>query len=140
MLKSFVCKETFHEYNIFRSSRDYKMKMWRIIFLCEGQNSSCSYWKQCLASYIFQGWSGKALKSCPNSYNSFEECFPSEVNEYAPKKAKWVRGNNKSHINKFLWRAIMKRSKLKNKANKTKHPVDIKIYKKQRNYVVGLNK
>ena len=34
----------------------------------------------------------------------------------------------------------MKRSKLKNKANKTKHPVDIKMYKKQRNYVVGLNK
>ena len=34
----------------------------------------------------------------------------------------------------------MKRSKLKNKANKMKHPVDIKMYKKQRNYVVGLNK
>ena len=34
----------------------------------------------------------------------------------------------------------MKRSKLKNKANKTKHPVDIKMYKKQRNYVVGFNK
>ena len=34
----------------------------------------------------------------------------------------------------------MKRSKLKNNANETKHPVDIKMYKKQRNYVVGLNK
>ena len=34
----------------------------------------------------------------------------------------------------------MKRFKLKNKANKTKHPVDIKMYKKQRNYVAGLNK
>ena len=43
-------------------------------------------------------------------------------------------------MNKFLRRAIMKRSKLKNKANKTKHPVDIKMYQKQRNYVVGLNK
>ena len=49
-------------------------------------------------------------------------------------------GKNKSHVNKFLRRAIMKRSKLKNKANKTKHPIDIKMYKKQRNYVVGLNK
>ena len=49
-------------------------------------------------------------------------------------------GKNKSHVNKFLRRAIMKRSKLKNKANKTKHPVDIKMYKKQRNYVVGLNR
>ena len=34
----------------------------------------------------------------------------------------------------------MKRSKLKNKANKTIHPADIKMYKKQRNQVVGLNK
>ena len=43
-------------------------------------------------------------------------------------------------MNKFPRRAIMKRSKLKNKSNKTKHPVDIKMYKKQRNYVLGLNK
>ena len=43
-------------------------------------------------------------------------------------------------MNKFLRRAMMKRSKLKNKADKTKHPVDITMYKKQRNYVVGLNK
>ena len=34
----------------------------------------------------------------------------------------------------------MKRSKLKNKANKTKDPTDIRNYKKQRNYVVNLNK
>ena len=44
-------------------------------------------------------------------------------------------------MNKFLRHAIMKRSKLKNKSKKkTKHPVDIKMYKKQRNYVLGLNK
>ena len=34
----------------------------------------------------------------------------------------------------------MKRSKLKNKANKTKNPIDIVNYKKQRNYVTKLNK
>ena len=33
----------------------------------------------------------------------------------------------------------MKRSKLKNKANKTKLPVGINNYKKQRNYVVNSN-
>ena len=31
-------------------------------------------------------------------------------------------------------------SRLKNKANKTKDPADIKNYKKQRNYVATLNK
>ena len=34
----------------------------------------------------------------------------------------------------------MKRSKLKNKANKTKNHLDIMNYKKQRNYVTRLNK
>ena len=44
-------------------------------------------------------------------------------------------------MSKFLRHVIIKRSKkLKNKANKTEHPLDIKMYKKQRNYVVGLNK
>ena len=32
-------------------------------------------------------------------------------------------------MNKNLRRAIIKRSKLKNKANKTKHPLDIMNYK-----------
>ena len=34
----------------------------------------------------------------------------------------------------------MKRSKLKNKANKTKNPLDIMNYKKRLNYVIKLNK
>ena len=34
----------------------------------------------------------------------------------------------------------MKRSKFKNKANKTKNPLDLINYKKQRNYVTKLNK
>ena len=33
----------------------------------------------------------------------------------------------------------MKRSRFKNKANKTKDPTDITNYKKQRNYVMNLN-
>ena len=42
-------------------------------------------------------------------------------------------------VAKTLKHEIMKRSKLKNKANKTKNPSDIKNYKKQRDYVVQLN-
>ena len=44
-----------------------------------------------------------------------------------------MRGNNKSHVTKALAQAIMKRSRLKNEANKTKDPTDIRNYKKQRN-------
>ena len=77
---------------------------------------------------------------CGNSYDDFDHIFTSKLNKHAPKKKKWIRGNNKPHVNKALRQAIMKRSKLKNKANKTKDPTDIKNYKKQRNYVVNLNK
>ena len=82
----------------------------------------------------------EALCDCGNSYDDFDHIFTSKLNKHAPNKKKWIRGNNKPHVNKALRQAIMKRSKLKNKANKTKDPTDIKNYKKQRNYVVNLNK
>ena len=62
--------------------------------------------------------------------------FTSKLN----KRRKWVRGIHKPHINKKLRKAIMKRSRLKNKANKTKKPTDIRKFKKQHNYVVNMNK
>ena len=43
-------------------------------------------------------------------------------------------------MNKILRNAIMKRSQLKNKANKTKSVDGLIKYKKQRNLVVNLNK
>ena len=52
----------------------------------------------------------------------------------------WISRNNKLHVNKALRQVIIKRSRLKIKANKTKDPTDIKNYKKQRNYFAHLNK
>ena len=43
-------------------------------------------------------------------------------------------------MNKILRQVITKRSRLKNKANKTKNHLDIRNYKKQRKIVVNLNK
>ena len=82
----------------------------------------------------------EALTECANSYEIFEDAFKTSLDKYALKKKKWLRGNNKPHVHKMLGKAIMKRSKLKNKANKTELPIDINNYKKQRNYVVNLNK
>ena len=56
------------------------------------------------------------------------------------KKVKILRGNLKPHYNKNLRKAIMKRSRLKNKANRSKDSVDIANYKKQSNLVVLLNR
>ena len=44
-----------------------------IIFVCERQNSTCSYWQQCVA-ISFKADLENALESCPNSYDSFEQC------------------------------------------------------------------
>ena len=74
-----------------------------------------------------------------NNYLGFEKNFVETLNKHAPKKTKIFRGNHQPHINKTLRKAIMKRSQLKNKVNKTKDPKDVLKYKKQRNYVVKLN-
>ena len=75
-----------------------------------------------------------------NDYQTSEKEFVDTFNNQAPKKSKTFRGNQRSHINKILINAIMKRSKLKNKANKTKSVDDLIKYKKQKKLVVKLNK
>ena len=71
-------------------------------------------------------------------YLKFEKEFIDALNKHAHKKTNLFRANQKPHINKVLRSAIMKRSRLKNKANKTQ-AVDIFNYKKQRNLVVKIN-
>ena len=73
-------------------------------------------------------------------YNEFETTFVSVLDRLAPTKSKIVRGNQKPHINKTLRKAIMTRSRLKSIANKTGNPEDLQAYKRQRNYIVSLNK
>ena len=65
--------------------------------------------------------------------------FIATLNKHAPKKIKTFWGNQKPHVSKTLRKAIMKRSQLKNKADKTRHATDILNYKKQINYVGKLN-
>ena len=53
------------------------------------------------------------------------------LNQQAPKKPQVFRGNQKPHLNESLRAAIMKRSRLKNKANKSQLPGDLSKYKRQ---------
>ena len=52
---------------------------------------------------------------------------------------KVIQGNHKSFITKIFRKTIMKRSALKKRANISINPEIIKLYKKQRNYVVNLS-
>ena len=51
-----------------------------------------------------------------------------------------IRVNHKPHVDKVLNKAIMERSRLKSKANKSGNQEDMEIYMRHRNYVVKLNK
>ena len=81
-----------------------------------------------------------SLRNCNGEYENYEQNFMKVLNTHAPKKVKIVRGNHKPHYYKKRRKAIMKRSRLKNKAKRTKTPIDIVNYKKQRDLVVSLNR
>ena len=64
------------------------------------------------------------METCDRSFDDFDRKFTMILNKHAPKKKKWLRDNQKPRINETLRHEIMKRSKFKNKANKTKNPND----------------
>ena len=74
------------------------------------------------------------------TYTKWEKDFVKTLNERALLKAKVIRGNHKSFITKNLRKTIMKKSALKKRANISNNPEIIKLYKKQRNYVVNLSR
>ena len=82
------------------------------------------------------------IKNCTDilSYNHLESSLLSILDTHAPIKSKRLRSNTKPFMNKNLRNAIAVRSRLKNIANKTGSISDIENYKKQRNYVVLLNR
>ena len=81
-----------------------------------------------------------SLSNCNGEYENYEQNSIKVLNTHAPKKVKILRGNHKPHYYKNLRKAIIKRSRLKNKAKRTRSPIDIVNYKKQRNLVVSLNR
>ena len=89
----------------------------------------------------FNGNPLKKIFSKNSSFNgdfeTYEKNFVEVLNNHAPKKVKVLWGNEKLHLNKILRKAMMKRSRLKNKDNKTEKPTDIGNYKRQQNYVVN---
>ena len=66
--------------------------------------------------------------------------FAKTLNKHAPLKTKVIQGNLKSFITKNLRKAILKRPALKKRANISNNPEVITLSKKQRIYVVNLNR
>ena len=72
------------------------------------------------------------------SCKDFESIFLHVLNIHAPQKKKYIRADNAPFMTKDLCKAIMVRSRLRNKYLKTKTIESRNMYKKQRNYCVTL--
>ena len=73
-------------------------------------------------------------------YDKFENTFKEVLDKHAPIKTKNVRANNAPFMNKMLSKAIMNRSRLKNKFHKNPNNINESRYKQQRNYCVNLTR
>ena len=71
---------------------------------------------------------------------TFKEIVFSLLNKHAPMKRKYVRANEAPFMKKELYKAIMRRSKLRNQFLKNKNEINRKKYKVQRNYCKKLLK
>ena len=73
-----------------------------------------------------------------NDPDCFYKVCVEVLNRHAPQKKKYVRGNNKPFMNKTLSKAIMQRTKLRNKFLKDPTEHNKISYTKQRNWCVSL--
>ena len=71
-------------------------------------------------------------------YSQFQSIFLETLDNIAPVKTKILRYNNNPFMNKALRKAIMTRSRLKNKFNKNSSAKNWSSYKKQRNFCLKL--
>ena len=72
------------------------------------------------------------------THAAFENNFDLMLDKNAPKKTKTLWGNQKLHFDQNVRRQIMIRSRLENKASKSKNFGD--IFKWRRNLLANLNK
>ena len=75
-----------------------------------------------------------------SDFESFHFAFKVTLNKLAPLKQKLIRNNNQPFMRKILRKAIMKRSKLRNKFNKERNIENWSGYKRQRNLCSNLLK
>ena len=90
---------------------------------------------------IFQNELKNKLHNLHNNdinYNIFENIFMELLNKHAPMKVKYIRANNGPFMNKSISKAIMTRSRLRNKYLKNPSNINKINYHKHRNYCVNL--
>ena len=107
----------------------------RIISYMDFSNYHKANFINSLTEILFEGENMESFVKGPGCF--YKVC--TEVrNQHAPRKKKYVRGNNKRFMNKALSKAIMQRTKLKNKFLKDPSAENKFSHNKQRNWFVSL--
>jgi exonuclease III len=117
-------------YTMFKTT--YEKSPPQVVHFRSFRNFSFEYFQKDLTNCLDQ--------SKPGDFDSFSERFESVLDVHVPKKKRTIRGNQKHPLTKTLRQAIMRRSFLKNRATRTGNAYYYELYKKQRNYVVNLNR
>ena len=87
-----------------------------------------------LTEILFEGENTESFVKDPDCF--YKVCTE-VLNQHAPRKKKYVRGNNKRFMNKALSKAIMQRTKLRNKFLKDPSAENKFSYNKQRNWCIS---
>ena len=120
----------FHKLTTTIMKKNFEKGNPRILYYRNYKNFDKNIFKQRLNNKL-------SLQTSSN-FSLFYKSFLSILNDLAPIKKKMLRYNNSPFMNKALRKAIMLRSKLKNKYNKYPSYQNSKNYKKQRNICVNL--
>ena len=88
-----------------------------------------------LTEVLFEGENTESFAKDPDCF--YKVCTE-VLNQHAPRKKKYVRGNNKRFMNKALSKAIMQRTKLRNRFLKDPSAANKFSFNKQRNWCVSL--
>ena len=73
-----------------------------------------------------------------SGFNDFFDIRRAILDQHAPRKQKYARGNHMPFINKTISKEIMKRTQLRNKFLKERNDENKRKYASQRNYCVSL--
>ena len=88
--------------------------------------------------YKFFDISNSYLKFNDNRFSGFFDTCRTTLDQHAPRKKKYAKGNHMPFINKTLSKEIMKHTKLRNKFLKDRTEENRNRYASQRNYCVSL--
>ena len=97
---------------------------------------------RCYRNFDNKKFEEELQKQLPSvsDFESFQFAFKVILNQFAPLKQKLIRNNNQPFMTKTLRKAIMKRSKLRNKFNEERNIENWSEYKRQRNLCSNLLK